>query len=163
MYTRYSRLSNRLSNGFDNCWMFVYTIQPVVKPVWQQVVSCKQGLRNNGRMKMKVTGWLGFMLKMAIKMVYCISWLYTRFLCAVNKVWRIRSAQGLSYVYDVFITCSHNLLQTYIWMLWWSCIFLLWDGRREDSVTVSLKCRAWMPRKVPSFRRRLICSTSTRI
>jgi len=93
LYTRYNRLSIRLSNGFDNrfdnrvertatvlsagcqtgcttalttgcihdtavcqagCrtsfttgWMFVYTIQPVVKwvwrPVWQQVVSCKRG------------------------------------------------------------------------------------------------------------------------
>jgi len=43
LYTRYSRLSNRL------CWMFVYTIQPVVKPVWQpvwrQVVSCKRAFR----------------------------------------------------------------------------------------------------------------------
>jgi len=25
-------------------WMFVYTIQPDVKPVWQPVVSCKQGI-----------------------------------------------------------------------------------------------------------------------
>ena len=25
--------------------MFVYTIQPLVKPVWQQVVSCKRGFR----------------------------------------------------------------------------------------------------------------------
>ena len=60
-----TRLSNRLSNLFDNrlyrvykhsvgCqtglttgWTFVYTIQPVVKPVvqpgWQPVVSCKWG------------------------------------------------------------------------------------------------------------------------
>jgi len=64
-------LSNLLSNPFDNrlyrvdkqstgcqmClttgvttgWMFVYTIQPVFKPVvqpdWQPVVSCKRGLR----------------------------------------------------------------------------------------------------------------------
>jgi len=37
------------------------------------------------------------------------------------------------------VTHSLELLQTYIWMLRWSCIFLLWDGRREDSVTVSLK------------------------
>ena len=29
--------------GLTNGWMFVYTIQPVVKPVWQQVVSCKRG------------------------------------------------------------------------------------------------------------------------
>ena len=33
LYIRYSWLSNRLSNGFDN-WLNVYTIQPVVKPVW---------------------------------------------------------------------------------------------------------------------------------
>jgi len=45
--TRYSRLSNqsRLTTG----WMFVYTIQPVVKPVWQrawqQAVSCKRGFK----------------------------------------------------------------------------------------------------------------------
>ena len=30
--------------GLTTGWMFVYTIQPVVKPVWQQVVSCKRGL-----------------------------------------------------------------------------------------------------------------------
>jgi len=47
---------SRLSDGFDKAghqtglttgWMFVYTIQlvvkPVWKPVWQQVVSCKRG------------------------------------------------------------------------------------------------------------------------
>jgi len=69
LYTRYSRLSNRLSNWFDNrlnvcihdttgcqtglttglaTGCIVYTnIQPAVKPVWQpvwqQVVSCKRG------------------------------------------------------------------------------------------------------------------------
>jgi len=43
LYTQYSRLSNRLSNS---C-MLVYTIQLVVKPVWQQVVSCKWGLRKH--------------------------------------------------------------------------------------------------------------------
>jgi len=41
---RSTRLSSRLSNPFDNRlttgWMFVYTIQPVVKPV----VSCKRGI-----------------------------------------------------------------------------------------------------------------------
>jgi len=26
-------------------WMFVYTMQPVVQPVWQPVVSCKRGFR----------------------------------------------------------------------------------------------------------------------
>jgi len=38
------RLSNRLTTG----WMFVYTMQPVVKPVvqpvWQPAVLCKRGL-----------------------------------------------------------------------------------------------------------------------
>jgi len=29
--------------GLTTGWMFVYTIQPVVKPVWQPVVSCKLG------------------------------------------------------------------------------------------------------------------------
>ena len=69
-FTRYNLLSIRLSNRFDNrlhrvykhstgCqtrlttglttgWMFVYTIQPVVKlvvqPLRQPVVSCKRGL-----------------------------------------------------------------------------------------------------------------------
>jgi len=28
--------------GLTTGWMFVYTIQPVVKPDWQQVVSCKR-------------------------------------------------------------------------------------------------------------------------
>ena len=28
---------------WQTCWMFVHTIQPVVKLVWQQVVSCKWG------------------------------------------------------------------------------------------------------------------------
>jgi len=53
LFTRYSRLSNRLYNwtagcttGFTTGWMFVYTTQPVVqrvvKPVWQQVVSCQR-------------------------------------------------------------------------------------------------------------------------
>ena len=63
---RSTRLSIQLSNGFDNwfdkrlyrvykystgcqtglttAWMFIYTIQPVVKPVVQLVVSCKWGL-----------------------------------------------------------------------------------------------------------------------
>jgi len=71
-YRVYSRLSNRLYNRFDNryrfdnrlyrvyehsistgcktglttCWMFVYTIQPVVKPVVQPAVSCKPVLKN---------------------------------------------------------------------------------------------------------------------
>jgi len=49
LYTRYSRLST-LTTG----WMFVYTIQPVVNPVWQQVVSCKRGLRDNRR---TFVGW----------------------------------------------------------------------------------------------------------
>ena len=50
-----SRYTNNIEsvNGCQTCfttnlttgWMFVYTIQPVVKPVWQQVVSCKRGLR----------------------------------------------------------------------------------------------------------------------
>jgi len=31
--------------GLTTGWIFVYTIQPVVKPVWQQIVSCKQGFR----------------------------------------------------------------------------------------------------------------------
>ena len=71
LYRVYSRLSNRLYNPVwqpfeqtvlfvqHDCqtgcqtrlttgWMFVYTIQPVVKPVvqllWQPVVSCKRGL-----------------------------------------------------------------------------------------------------------------------
>jgi len=39
LYTPYCRLSNRTG------WMFLYTIQPVVTPVWQQVVSCKRGFR----------------------------------------------------------------------------------------------------------------------
>jgi len=34
--------------GLTTGWMFVYTIQPVVKPVWQQVVSCKGGFSNLG-------------------------------------------------------------------------------------------------------------------
>ena len=42
----FSRLSNRLSNGLATGWMFVYTIQPIVKPVcqsdWQPLVSCIQ-------------------------------------------------------------------------------------------------------------------------
>ena len=29
--------------GLTTGWMFVYTIQPVVKPDWQPVVSCKRG------------------------------------------------------------------------------------------------------------------------
>ena len=37
--------------GLTTGWMFVYTIQPVVKPVvqpfWQPVVSCKRGIRNH--------------------------------------------------------------------------------------------------------------------
>jgi len=32
--------------GLTTSWMFVYTIQPVVKTVWQQVVSCKRGFTN---------------------------------------------------------------------------------------------------------------------
>ena len=46
-----NRLSNRLccQTRLTTGWMFVYTIQPVVKPVvqlvWQPVVSCKRGLR----------------------------------------------------------------------------------------------------------------------
>jgi len=57
-FTRYYQLSNRFDNRLDVClhdtagcqtgcqtglttgWLFVYTIQPIVKPVWQQVVSC---------------------------------------------------------------------------------------------------------------------------
>ena len=46
LYTRYSRLSNRLSNGFDNRLN-------VCIHVWQQVVSCKRGLRIN----LPNTGW----------------------------------------------------------------------------------------------------------
>jgi len=33
--------------GWTTGWMFVYTIQPVIKPVWQQVLSCKWGLYNH--------------------------------------------------------------------------------------------------------------------
>jgi len=40
-------LSNGCQTGLTAGWMFVYTIQPVVKPVWQRVwqpvVSCKRG------------------------------------------------------------------------------------------------------------------------
>ena len=47
LYTRYSRLSNRLSNGFDDRLNVCIHDTPVVKPVWQlvwqQVVSCKRG------------------------------------------------------------------------------------------------------------------------
>jgi len=32
--------------GLTTGWMFVYMIQPVVKPVWQSVVSCKRGITN---------------------------------------------------------------------------------------------------------------------
>jgi len=41
-FTRYNRLSNRLYNRLTTGWMFV-GLQPVVKPVWQQVVPCKRG------------------------------------------------------------------------------------------------------------------------
>jgi len=46
LYTRYSRLSNRLSNGFDNrlnvCIHHTTFGQPAWQPVWQPVVSCIQ-------------------------------------------------------------------------------------------------------------------------
>jgi len=60
-YTRYSRLSNRLSNGFDNrlnvcihvdngfdsrfyrVYKHLPGCQTAWQPVWQQVVSCKRG------------------------------------------------------------------------------------------------------------------------
>ena len=45
VYIRYSRLSNRLFNRFDNRLYRVYKHQPLVKPVRQQVVSCKRGFR----------------------------------------------------------------------------------------------------------------------
>jgi len=35
-----------LTTGFTTSWMFVYTIQPVVKLVVQPVVSCKRGIRD---------------------------------------------------------------------------------------------------------------------
>jgi len=35
----------RLTTGLTTGWMYVYTIQPVVKPVGQPVVSCKRGFR----------------------------------------------------------------------------------------------------------------------
>jgi len=40
-----AHLSNRLSNGFDNRLnVCIHDTIPVVKPVWQQVVSCKRGI-----------------------------------------------------------------------------------------------------------------------
>jgi len=66
-FTRYNRLYNRFDNRlyrvnkhptgcqpvvipFDNRFeMFVYTIQPVVNPVWQQDVSCKRCFRHRRR------------------------------------------------------------------------------------------------------------------
>ena len=59
---RSTRLSNRFDSwlyrvnkhptgrqtGFTIGWMFVYRIQPVVKPVWQPVVSCKRGITQAG-------------------------------------------------------------------------------------------------------------------
>ena len=48
LYTRYSRLSNQLSNGFDNrlnvCIHDTTGCETVWQPVWEQVVSCKRGL-----------------------------------------------------------------------------------------------------------------------
>jgi len=45
----------RLTTGFTTGWMFVYTIQPVVKPVvqpdWQPVVSCKRSITKQQRQK----------------------------------------------------------------------------------------------------------------
>jgi len=35
--------------GLTTGWMFVYTIQPVVKPVWQPFVSCKRGISKQRR------------------------------------------------------------------------------------------------------------------
>jgi len=43
------QLNIRLYKRLTTSWMFVYTIQPVVqpvvKPVWHQVVSCKWGFK----------------------------------------------------------------------------------------------------------------------
>jgi len=33
------------TTGLTTGWMFVYSMQPVIQPVWQPVVSCKRGLR----------------------------------------------------------------------------------------------------------------------
>jgi len=43
--------------GLTTGWMFVYTMQPVVKPVCQQVVSCKRGFRFRSFKTLMVIGF----------------------------------------------------------------------------------------------------------
>ena len=96
---RSTRLSNWLSNPFDNgcqtgCqtrlttgmttgWMFVYTIQPVVKPdvqlVWQPVVSCKRGLSCRRQFRIIVILWRHVLTFFKVKItVWCTAhrWTY---------------------------------------------------------------------------------------
>jgi len=47
VYKHSTRCQTSLTTALTTGWMFVYTIQPVVKPVWQPVVSYKWGLTNN--------------------------------------------------------------------------------------------------------------------
>ena len=52
-YEHSTSCQTRLTTG----WMFVYTIQPVVQPVWQPVVSCKWGITVKKTLKFVVDFW----------------------------------------------------------------------------------------------------------
>jgi len=118
-----NRLSNRLSNLFHNrfdnrlycvykhsmgCqtglttgWMFVYTIQPIVKPVVQPAVSCKRGLRNRG-LKLEIVDddhvflekrpFKGKFSKNYSEKIHHVT--ESRLVCKFHEIWLTRNRQS---------------------------------------------------------------------
>jgi len=131
-FTRYNLLSNRLWNPFDNrlnvcmhsttgcqtrcqtglatgrttgCIACTYctNIQPVVKPIWQPVVSCKRGIRITRRRRLAhikfVVGYIFESVSSEIR---------------AHTAWREKSGNLLNviFVWPLF-NCSHGSARSY--------------------------------------------------